>query len=89
MDTISFNLEYIFMEDDCFSGLRISFLFFVDDVVLLVSSNNDLQLAPGHFVSGCEATVMKTSTSKAEATVLSRKKVTLTPGQEHLTANAV
>ncbi|TWW63621.1 hypothetical protein D4764_03G0006290 [Takifugu flavidus] len=46
-----------------------------DDVVLLVSSARDLQLSLDRFAAACEAAGMRISTSKAEAMVLSRKKV--------------
>ncbi|TWW76577.1 R2DM Retrovirus-related Pol polyprotein from type II retrotransposable element [Takifugu flavidus] len=47
-----------------FSGWNISLLLFADDVVLL-----------GWFTTECETTVMRISTSKSEAMVLTRKKV--------------
>lgn len=40
---------------------------FVDDVVLLASSNCDLQLGLGWFAADSEAVGMKISTSKSEA----------------------
>ncbi|KAL3970507.1 aldehyde oxidase [Sarotherodon galilaeus] len=46
-----------------------------DDVVLLVSSNDGLQLALEQFAAKCEAAGMRISTSKSEAMVLSRKRV--------------
>ncbi|KAK3556362.1 hypothetical protein QTP70_007074 [Hemibagrus guttatus] len=48
------------------------------DVVLLAPSSLDLQHALGHFAAVCEAAGMRVSTSKSEATVLYRKKVTCT-----------
>ncbi|MDG2633017.1 hypothetical protein P7M35_24665, partial [Vibrio parahaemolyticus] len=54
---------------------RISSLLFADDVVLLAPSNSDLQLSLGRFAAECEAAVMRISTSKSEAMVLSRKRV--------------
>ena len=56
-----------------FSGLQILSLLFADDVILLASSNSDLQVALGGFAAQCEATGMKTS--KSEAMVLSWKRV--------------
>ena len=58
-----------------FGDLRILSLLFADDVVLLASSNSDLQLSLGQFAAECEAAGMKISTSKSEAMVLSRKRV--------------
>ena len=58
-----------------FNGLRISSLLFADDVVLLVSSNSDLQLAMGLFAAECEAAGMRISASKSEAMVLNQKKM--------------
>uniref|UniRef100_A0A8C9SX65 ribonuclease H n=1 Tax=Scleropages formosus TaxID=113540 RepID=A0A8C9SX65_SCLFO len=62
-------------EGVCFGGRRISSLLFADDVVLLASSNQDLQRALERFAAECEAAGMRISTSKSEAMVLSRKKV--------------
>ncbi len=42
------------VKDVRFGGLRIPSLLFVDDVVLLASSNNDLQLSLGQFAVKCE-----------------------------------
>ncbi|KAK3567087.1 hypothetical protein QTP86_009780 [Hemibagrus guttatus] len=61
-----------------FGDHRISSLIFADDVVLLASSNLDLQHALGHFAAECEAAGMRVSTSKSEAMVLDRKKVVCT-----------
>ena len=58
-----------------FGNHRISSLLFADDVVLLASSNQDLQRALGRFAAECEAAGMKISSSKSEAMVLDRKKV--------------
>ena len=58
-----------------FGDHRISSLLFADDVVLLASSNLDLQHALGRFAAECEAAGMRISTSKSEAMVLDRKKV--------------
>uniref|UniRef100_A0A673CDI6 Reverse transcriptase domain-containing protein n=1 Tax=Sphaeramia orbicularis TaxID=375764 RepID=A0A673CDI6_9TELE len=58
-----------------FGDHRISSLLFADDVVLLASSNLDLQRALGRFAAECEASGMRISTSKSEAMVLDRKKV--------------
>ncbi|KAL4005315.1 hypothetical protein ACER0C_005028 [Sarotherodon galilaeus] len=58
-----------------FGGLRISSLLFTDDVVLLASSGEGLQLALERFAAECEAAGMRISTSKSEAMVLSRKRV--------------
>ncbi|KAK3538621.1 hypothetical protein QTP86_008833 [Hemibagrus guttatus] len=61
-----------------FGDHRISSLIFADDVVLLASSGLDLLHALGHFAAECEAAGMRVSTSKSEAMVLDRKKVTCT-----------
>ncbi|KAK7915621.1 hypothetical protein WMY93_011382 [Mugilogobius chulae] len=58
-----------------FGDHRISSLLFADDVVLMASSNQDLQHALGRFAAECEAAGMKISSSKSEAMVLDRKKV--------------
>ncbi|KAK7916392.1 hypothetical protein WMY93_012153 [Mugilogobius chulae] len=58
-----------------FGDHRISSLLFADDVVLMASSNQDLQHALGRFAAECEAAEMKISSSKSEAMVLDRKKV--------------
>ncbi|KAK3518362.1 hypothetical protein QTP86_018292, partial [Hemibagrus guttatus] len=61
-----------------FGDHRISSLIFADDVVLLAPSSLDLQHALGRFAAECEAAGMRVSTSKSEAMVLDRKKVTCT-----------
>ncbi|TWW73415.1 hypothetical protein D4764_15G0008090 [Takifugu flavidus] len=48
---------------------------FADDVVLLATSNRDLQHMLGRFATECEAAGMRIGTSKSEAMVLARKKV--------------
>ncbi|TKS65493.1 LINE-1 reverse transcriptase -like protein [Collichthys lucidus] len=58
-----------------FGGLRIGSLLFADDLVLLASSERDLQLSLEQFAAECEAAGMRISTSKSEAMVLSRKRV--------------
>ncbi|XDV31537.1 hypothetical protein PO909_002528 [Leuciscus waleckii] len=58
-----------------FGDHTISSLLFADDVVVLASSDQDLQHALGRFAAECEAAGMKISTSKSEAMVLSRKRV--------------
>ena len=50
-------------------------LLFADDVVLLATSDRDLQHALGRFAAECEAVGMRVSTSKSEAMVLCRKTV--------------
>uniref|UniRef100_A0A8C6MCM8 Reverse transcriptase domain-containing protein n=1 Tax=Nothobranchius furzeri TaxID=105023 RepID=A0A8C6MCM8_NOTFU len=57
----------------CFGGLRIRSLLFADDVVLLTSSERDLQLSLERFTAECEAAVMRISSSKSETMVLIRK----------------
>ena len=59
-----------------FGNHRIASLLFADDVVLLASSNQDLQCALGRFAAECDMAGMRISTSKSEAMVLDRKKVT-------------
>ena len=58
-----------------FGGLWIGSLLFADDVVMLASSNRDLQLSLGRFAAKCEAVGMRISTSKSEAMVLSWKRM--------------
>ena len=55
--------------------LRIASLLFADDVVLLATSDCDLQHALGWFAAECEAVGMRVSTSKSEVMVLCRKMV--------------
>lgn len=50
-------------------------VFFADDVVLLTSSRDGLQLALEHFAFECEADGMGISTSKSDCIVLMWKKV--------------
>ncbi|KAK7939602.1 hypothetical protein WMY93_002928 [Mugilogobius chulae] len=57
-----------------FGDHRITSLLFADDVVLMASSNQDLQHALGRFAAECEAAEMKISSSKSEAMVLDRKR---------------
>ncbi|KAK3527862.1 hypothetical protein QTP86_009418 [Hemibagrus guttatus] len=61
-----------------FGDHRISSLLFADDVVLLAPSSLDLQHALGCFAAECEAAGLRVSTSKPEAMVLDRKKVSCT-----------
>ena len=58
-----------------FGSHRISSLLFLDNVVLLAPSSQDLQHVLGQFAAECEAAGMRISTSKSEAMVLDRKKV--------------
>ena len=58
-----------------FGDVRILFLLFAHDVILLASFARDLQLSLHRFAAECEAARMKISTSKSEAMVLSQKKV--------------
>ena len=58
-----------------FGDHTISSLLFADDVVVLASSDQDLQCALGRFAAECESAGMRISTSKSEAMVLSRKRV--------------
>ena len=69
-----------------FGDLRIGSLLFADDVVLLASSDRDLQLSLDRFTTECEAAGMRISTSKSESMVLNRKRVewTLRVGDEIL-----
>lgn len=69
-----------------FGDLRIASLLFADDVVLLASSDRDLQHALERFAAECEAAGMRVSTSKSEAMVLCRKTVdcSLRVGNESL-----
>ena len=54
---------------------KITSLLFADDVVLMASSDADLQRSLDQFAAECEAAGMRISTSKSEAMVLSRKPV--------------
>lgn len=54
---------------------QILYQIFADDVFLLTSLSNNLQVAVGGFEAECEATAMKISTFKSEAMVLSCKRV--------------
>ncbi len=58
-----------------FGDHAISSLLFADDVVVLATSDQDLQHALGRFAAECEAVGMRISASKSEAMVLSRKRV--------------
>uniref|UniRef100_A0A8C6KHS8 Reverse transcriptase domain-containing protein n=1 Tax=Nothobranchius furzeri TaxID=105023 RepID=A0A8C6KHS8_NOTFU len=58
-----------------FGGLRIRSLLFADDVVLLASSERDLQLSLEWFGAECEAAGMRISSSKSETMVLIQKRV--------------
>ena len=69
MDRISWNSQVA--EGVNFGGSQIPSLLFADDVVLLASSNSDLQLSLAWFATKCQAVGMRISTSKSEAMVLS------------------
>ncbi|XP_037554246.1 xenotropic and polytropic retrovirus receptor 1a [Nematolebias whitei] len=56
-----------------FGTLRVSSLLHADDVVLLASSGQGLQRAPGRFSAECEVAGMRVSSSKSEAMVLDWK----------------
>ncbi len=58
-----------------FGDHAISSLLFADDVVVLATSDQDLQHALGLFAAECEAVGMRISASKSKAMVLSRKRV--------------
>ena len=58
-----------------FCDLQIPSLLFADDVVLLASSNSDLQLSLGRFAAECEPAGMRISTSKSMAVVLSLERM--------------
>lgn len=49
--------------------LKLHLCFFADDVVLLASSDHDLQHTLEWFTAECNATVMRISTSKSEAII--------------------
>ncbi|KAK0134955.1 Transposon TX1 uncharacterized protein [Merluccius polli] len=80
------SLVRIAVEGVRFGDLRIGSLLFVDDVVLLASSDRDLQLLLDRFAAECKAAGMRISTSKSESMVLNRKRVeyTLQVGDEIL-----
>ena len=84
MDRISRRSQGI--EGVQFGDLRIGSLIFADDVVLLASSDRDLQLSLDRFVAECKAAGMRISTSKSESKVLNQKRVecTLRVGDEIL-----
>jgi len=58
-----------------FGDLRIASLLFADYVVLLATSDRDIQHTLRWFAAECEAVRMRVSTSKSEAMVLCRKTV--------------
>uniref|UniRef100_A0A8C6MJS2 Reverse transcriptase domain-containing protein n=1 Tax=Nothobranchius furzeri TaxID=105023 RepID=A0A8C6MJS2_NOTFU len=58
-----------------FGGLRIRSLLFADDLVLLASSECDLQLSLERFAAECETAGMRISSSKSETMVLIQKRV--------------
>ncbi|KAK0133440.1 LINE-1 reverse transcriptase [Merluccius polli] len=84
MDRISRHSQGV--EGVRFGDLRIGSLLFADDVVLMASSDRDLQLSLDRFAAECEAVGMRISTSKSESMVLNRKRVecTLRVGDEIL-----
>ena len=84
MDRISRRSQGV--EGVWFGDLRIGSLLFADDVVLLASSDRDLQLSLDWFAADCKAAGMRISTSKSESMVLNRKRVecTLRVGDEIL-----
>ena len=59
-------------------ALRIASLLFADDVVLLVSSCQALQLSLDWFTAQCEAVGMRISTSKSDCMVLCQQRVECT-----------
>ena len=61
-----------------FGDFRIWSLLFADDVVLLASSDHDLQHSLDQFTAECKAAGMRISTSKSESMVLNRKRVKCT-----------
>uniref|UniRef100_A0A8C6W0Z1 Reverse transcriptase domain-containing protein n=1 Tax=Nothobranchius furzeri TaxID=105023 RepID=A0A8C6W0Z1_NOTFU len=73
MDRISRHSQGV--EGICFGGLRIRSLLFADHVVLLASSERDLQLLLERFAAECEAAGMRINSSKSETMVLIRKSV--------------
>ncbi len=52
---------------------RISHLLFVDDLVILTSTKNELQRALERFVAVCGKAGMKVNVNKSEVMVISRK----------------
>jgi len=60
-------------ESVLFGELRIASLLFADDVVLLATSDRDLQHALERFAVSCKLVGMRVSTSKSEAMVLCQK----------------
>ena len=73
MDRISRSSQVV--ERVKFDDLQIPSLLFADDLILLASSNSDLQLSLARFVAECEAVGMRIGTSKSKAMVLSQKRV--------------
>ena len=73
MDRISRHSQGV--EGVRFGDLRIGSLLFADDVVLLASSDRDLQLSLDRFTAECEVAGMRISTSKSESMVLNQKRV--------------
>lgn len=53
-------------EEACFGDSRISFMFFVDVVVLLAPSSQELMEALGRFAANCEEAWMRISTSEVQ-----------------------
>ena len=70
MDRISRHSQGV--EGVRFGDLRIWSLLFADDVVLLASSDHDLQLSLDQFAAECKVAGMRISTSKSESMVLNR-----------------
>lgn len=63
------------MKGICLGDLRISSLFFADDVVLFVSSGRGLYLTLEQFSAECEVAGVRIRNSKSEAMVFSQKRV--------------
>ena len=59
-------------------NVEVARLLFADDLVMLASSQNDLQCALERFAAECDAAGMKVSTSKTEVMTLSRQPVDCT-----------
>lgn len=59
--------------------LSIASLLFADDMVLLASSDHDLQHPVGGFAAECEMVGMRVNTSKSKATVLCWKTKLVSP----------